>query len=213
MMRAGGATEAEKNYRRALTIADKLVDEYLNVPYYGILQAFARNRLGGLLVLTDRLEEGEPLLRQVATIVDASRGRHVRPGYFPCVAAASHQYLALARIYAGRPDEAETEYRQAVSLRMRVARDYPFSGPWHSVANTTHQLASVLSQRGLTDAAIDVHRNHVEFWKEQAVRHPDNPLVLRARGWSLNHLGSFLQSLGQWDQADEAYREAQESPD
>jgi tetratricopeptide (TPR) repeat protein len=40
-----------------------------------------------------------------------------------------------------------------------------------------------------------------------------NPLVLRVRGWSLNDLGHFLQTLGKWDEADEAYGEALKAHD
>jgi tetratricopeptide (TPR) repeat protein len=207
-----GLAEAERHLRDARRIADNLVEEYPGVPYYRTLQAGTLSALGNLLA-ADRPDEAKPLLKQAALYVDGTPDGHVPPWQLVGQAARSHESLGYLYDQAGRIDEAEAAFRQALALDTRVAQDYPNSGSCQSVRRKTRLLASVLSRRGSTEDGIEVHRKHIEFWKAQAARHPANPLVLRAHGWALNDLGYFLLTLGRWDQADEAYGEALDAHD
>jgi serine/threonine protein kinase/Flp pilus assembly protein TadD len=204
---------AERQFREARRIADELVQQYPNVPYYRTLQAGTRFALGWLLVFADRLEEARPLLELAAGYKDESPDGHVPPWQIAWQAARSNQILGIVYEQTGRLDEAENAIRQALALDMQTLSDYPNSGSCSSLSWTTKQITSLLSRRGSSDKGIAVNCAHIEFWKAQAARYPANPLVLRAYGWALNDLGDFLQTLGEWEKADRAYGEALDAHD
>jgi serine/threonine protein kinase/Flp pilus assembly protein TadD len=208
-----GLAQAEPKFRRAGRIADKLVEEYPDVPYYCTLQAGTRFALGSLLAAAGRPDEAERLLKLAAEYVDGTPDGHVPPWQLACQAARSNQFLGIIYDHAGRLDDAEKAYRQAIKLDSRVVRAYPIWSLCKKVQWNRDRLASVLSRRGSTADGIEVHRAHTEFWKRQATLQPSNPSVLRAHGWSLNGLGYYRQTLGLWEEADEAYGEALDAYD
>jgi tetratricopeptide (TPR) repeat protein len=213
MRGAPGPAAGEANFRGALRIANKLVEEYPDVPYYGTLQAGALCALGFVLLITDRPDQAEPLLKQAASAVDKTPDGHVPPWYFTCLAARSHEFLGYTFDQAGRLDEAKEAFRQALRLDMRAASEFPNSGTWVCVHNNTHRLASVLSRKGSVEDAIAVYRANAEFWEGQAAQHPSNPVVRRCHAWSLNGVAYVLQMHRRWDQADQAYDEALDAHD
>jgi tetratricopeptide (TPR) repeat protein len=210
---ARGPAMAETNYRGALTIADKLVEEYPTVPYYLTLQAGTRAALGRFLVVSDRSNEGESLLTLAASARDATPDGHVPPWFFTSVAAHAYQWLGFSHVQGGRLDEAEKAYRQALALRRQVASDYPKSGTWWRVRFGTDRVAEVLSRKGSNDDAIALYRDNIDFWKRQATLRPSNPLVLRAHAFSHYTLGYWLQMQDAWEQADQAYGAALDAHD
>src|SRR5262249_27717514 len=88
-----GLAKAERDLRDARRIADNLVEEYADVPYYRTLQAGTLSALGNLLIAADRPEEAEPLLKQAALYVDGTPDGHVPPWQLVGQAARSHESL------------------------------------------------------------------------------------------------------------------------
>jgi serine/threonine protein kinase len=213
---AGRPAEAETANRRALEIADKLVEEYPKVPNYRMLQASTRYTLGLLLVSIDRLADAEPLLTQAAkTLQDTPEGL-APPFQLWKEAARCYRRLGIVFEQVGRLDEAETAQRQALRIDRQIARDNPNSSSWMRLGYDTGRLAAMLTRRGSPLDGINVHRAHTEFWKELADRQPGNSLARLAHEWSLIGLGRVLRDSGLLlqrsdllTQADQAFGESQ----
>lgn len=172
--------EAEPHKRAAVTLARNPEEE-----------ATALNNLAQLLQNTNRLDEAEPLMRQVIEIFERSYGLN-----HPDVATALNN-LALLLQATNRLDEAEPLMRRALEI------DEASYGPDHpKVAIRLNNLAELLRETNRLDEAEPLVRLALVI--DEASYGPDHPSVAT----TLNNLAELLRETNRLDEAEPLYHRA-----
>eukprot|EP00752_Nemacystus_decipiens_P012587 g11147.t1 len=180
--RAGRMEEAERFYRRALTIQeDKLGVDNPDV-------ATTLDRLGECVSHVGRMEEAERFYRRAVTI------REEKLGVDHPDVALTLQGLGACASEAGRTEEAERYYRRALAIREKLGVDDP------NVAFTLNNLGSCELKTGRTEEAERYYRRALIILEEKlGVDHSDVALTL-------NNLGSCVLTTGRTEEAEMFYR-------
>jgi len=116
----------------------------------------------------------------------------------------------LGHLYqgAGRFQEAEATYRQALVIREKLAADLPEPDYREDLARSNTSLGSFMKERGRLREAEKLYRQAVALWKKLAV---DLPVEARYRenlAQSLDNLGNTLRDSGQLREAEELILQA-----
>ena len=157
--RSGRMSEAEAEFRAALTIRRGLADASPAVPRHRNNLAYNRRNFGDFLMRSGRTSEAEAEFRAALTIwrglADANPDRR---GFL----ASGHEALGDLLIRTGRTSEAEAEFRAALAIRQKAADASPTGiDPQHDLASSLSRLGQVEQRRGRIPEAVASFRNAI----------------------------------------------------
>ena len=125
LWQAGKPAEAEAEYRQALAIDQKLVDDHPGVPELRVRLAGSHEALGGLMSQTGKPGEAEAEYRRgLAVLRKIAENDPTNPRYRYFLAEGQNQ-LGEWLWGANKPAEAEAEFGEALAIQQKLADDNP----------------------------------------------------------------------------------------
>jgi Flp pilus assembly protein TadD len=106
----GRVAEAEKAYRQALQLYERLVAEHPQVPQYRQELATTHNNLGVLLQATGRVADAEKAYRQALQLRERLVAEHPQVPEYRQELATTHNNLGVLLQATGRVAEAEKAF-------------------------------------------------------------------------------------------------------
>jgi tetratricopeptide (TPR) repeat protein len=204
----GRQAEAEAEYRAALAIIQKLVDEHPAVTKFR--GNFALNRINLAVVLgLSRPSESEAEYRAAVAIYQKLADDHPAVTAFRSGEAYAHNGLGGLLKDTGRHRESEAEYRAAVAIYQKLADDHPAVTAFRSGEAYAHNgLGWLLFDGGRTTEAEAEHRQALVIIQKLA---DDHPAVAYLRGFLASghrNLGLLLSQTGKPSEAEAECRAA-----
>src|SRR5262249_18397278 len=122
---SGRYPEAQQTFERAVTLQERLADDFPGVIDYRLNLAQSYHHLANVLRDTEQYDEAEPSLRRAVTLFE--RLAHELPGNAQCQEglAKSHRNLGYLLWETDRPDEARPAFRRARALYDRLVDTNP----------------------------------------------------------------------------------------
>ena len=112
---------------------------------------------------------------------------------------------------AGRNEEAERAFRQALALCEKNVSDYPdVLASWADLANSGSGLALLLDRTSRPKEAIEAAQKMQECYAQLCIRTSNEPVYVAAQAVNLADLGRRLAENNRREEAKEAYRKAAE---
>ena len=172
----GEMPAAERDFRRALELLDKLVVEFPTVPRYREVLAKACNSVGVLEAETGRLDEAEghfrrqvPLARRLAEDFP-DRPEHRR------ILARALTTLGNVLNRKGRVTEAEPIIREAIDLNTAITTQSPDDLLVRfQLAMSHHDLGDLLMKQGSLEGAVACFRQAQTINEALTKTFPDKP--------------------------------------
>jgi len=124
--------------------------------------------------------------------------------------ARSQNNLGDLYLGAGRIQEAEAAYRQALVIREKLAASSPEPGYQEDLARSDTSLGSLMKERGQLQEAEKLCRQAVALWKKLAVDLPGEARYRENLAQSLDDLGNTLRDSGQLREAEELILQARD---
>jgi tetratricopeptide (TPR) repeat protein len=205
----GRLDAAEKEYRAALTLQEKLAEQFPAVPAYRKDLARSHNSLGLLLAGLSQLDAAEKEYRAALTL------REQLAEQFPAVPAyrqelaRSHNNLGLLLRDLGRLDAAEKEYRAALVLYEKLAEQFPgVHGYRQNLAGSHNNLGILLDGLRRRDEGEKAFRASLALYDKLVEQFPAVPAYRQELARSHNNLGLLLAGRSRLDAAEKEYRAA-----
>ncbi|HEV3447609.1 MAG TPA: tetratricopeptide repeat protein [Gemmataceae bacterium] len=228
LRRNGRAKEAETAYRAALAIQEPMATDVHQQAFYRLELAKSQTGLGMLFAQTDRHKEGEAEMRKAQVMLKELAGERPSPRTdSQSVAqelARNHEALSNLLLETGRTKEAETQLRDAQSIRKLVADAVPaipgfiqkFMGDVvpdtlecrQELANGYLSLGKLLQRTGRNSEALAAFHEGSAQLKKLADARPALPEDQRELVRSYNALGELLYRTGRPLEAETTYEEA-----
>jgi serine/threonine protein kinase/tetratricopeptide (TPR) repeat protein len=205
----GDVAEAERGYREAITLFQRLVDEFpKNVDYRHDLTV-AQNNLGILLQSGGRLREAEAFYRLAAQGWAGLAKALLHSDEHRQGVGHSHSNLGSVLQATGRFREAEQAFREALALFKQLADASPaVAGYRYDLARVHLNLGQVLAVLGAPDKAEEHARRAVELARKLVKDFPGDPEYRRGLAAAHNNLGMVLQAGARFADAGQAFRDA-----
>ncbi len=165
---------AEKGYRQAWPLYERLVAEHPQVPAYRQELARTHNNLGPLLQTTGRADEAEKAFRQALPLYERLVAEHPQVPTYRQQLASTHNNLGVLLKDTGRADEAEKAFRQALQLFERLVAEHP-QVPQYKVefAKTLAGLGILYGIQGKTEEALPQLERARKILGEVVQKHPE----------------------------------------
>jgi serine/threonine protein kinase/tetratricopeptide (TPR) repeat protein len=193
----GKGEEVLTNIRRAVAIAEKLVEDFPDVPSHRAYLVTARNYLASALTVRQP-DEAEKILRRNLLVTDSASEL-----------GATYRVLGDVFLAARRFPEAEEAYRQAVKCAEEMATAWP-SGHrgQYALALLLRGLAGVLAATQRPQEAEEHLRRAIPIYDKIATDYPASPHY--RDGLAAAHIehAEVLKQLGRTTAAEKAYRRA-----
>lgn len=196
--------EAEKRYRRAVSLADKVVAEAPSVhPYWLNSFRLSQERLMHLLNLAGRTQEAELVRRQSVARFEKLVAKLPKEPEYGTQLVHSHFRLGLL-VLADNPAEAEKVLRQAMALKAKLAAGSPEKPElWPDL-----YLGDVLWTAQRRPGAEHTIRQLLDIYERLAGEFPTVRVCRGELGRCYNHLGLTLAASGRLAEAEQAHRQA-----
>jgi tetratricopeptide (TPR) repeat protein len=141
----GQLPEAEKAYRQAVAVWEKLLAEFPAERDYLLQGIKTREALVKLLRETNRAQEAEEVYRQVIVRFEKLAADTPDQKHYREQVAYANWHLAGLLVTLKKLEEAEKTYRQAVAVWEKLANDLPADDwPRHELAYSHHLLGDLL---------------------------------------------------------------------
>jgi serine/threonine protein kinase len=204
----GDMPAAERDFRRALELLDKLVAEFPTVPRHREVVAKACNSLGVLEKDTGRLDEAEGhLRRQVSLVRRLAEDFPDRPDYRSILGRALTNFGTVL-YQQGHIAQSEPVLREAIELNTVIATKTPDDAQVQFyLAISHHDLGEILMKQGDPEGASSSFRNAQSINQAMATRLPDKPRYKSDLASNLDSLAMAMNALGQ-PGVDETFRAA-----
>jgi serine/threonine protein kinase/tetratricopeptide (TPR) repeat protein len=191
----GKHEEAVRNMRRAVAIAENLVEDYPDLPTYRTALVSARNQLADALAARQP-EEAEQLFRGNLPLADDDTNLE-----------AIHRGLGNVFMTTQCFSEAEQAYRQALNYAERRAAESPVAHWLQSaLANDLLVLASALTATQRPQEAEQHVRRAVVIYDQLATNFPASPDYRHGLASAHGKHAGVLKTLGRTTEAEKAYR-------
>ncbi len=204
--RLGELAEAEPEYRRAVALLTRLVDESPGLAEPRHKLANALDRLGALLAALERPTEAEAEYRRAIAVWDRlATDFPENPSHVPDLGASLNN-LAILLVDQGRQAEAEVVFRRMVVAREKLAAASPRSPDRQfALASSLINLGVVLVETGRGPEAEPLYRRALTL-HERIDREAGDVLVYRVQyARCLNNLANVLQDPQEWAEAEGYY--------
>jgi tetratricopeptide (TPR) repeat protein len=193
----GKGEEALRHIRRAVEIAEKLAEDFRDVPGHRYHLVTARNYLASALTVRQP-DEAEKLLQRNLMEADSAPQRE-----------ANYRVLGDVFLTTGRLPEAEEAYRQALKYAEELAASWP---PGHRgqypVALLHRGLAGVLAATQRPREAEEHLRRAIPIYDKLATDYQGSPHYRHELASAHVEHAGVLKKLGRTDEAEKAYRTA-----
>jgi tetratricopeptide (TPR) repeat protein len=205
----GRGVEAEEACQRAVTVLEKLADEFPNVPQYRADLASCHNQRGSLLRELGKPPESEMSLRQALAILNKLASEHPAvPRYHRDLAICHNELGLLFRDLAKWP-QAEEAFRRALSVREKLAADYPTVPSYRvELGGDRCNLGNLLRASKQPQRALEWYDKAIATLNEALRQAPsDEPArrFLRNAHWgrarAFDDLGRPADAVADWDKA------------
>ncbi|MBX7103550.1 MAG: tetratricopeptide repeat protein [Gemmataceae bacterium] len=207
----GKVSEAEAEYRAALVIQQKLVEENPTSIAYRNSLAFTRNSLGLLLSRTGRPAEAEAEYRAAMAIYEKLTRENPAVTEFRSRLGQSHHNLGSFYSAAGKYEASEAAHRAALAVRRVLVDENPSVTDYRSdLASTHNNFANLLMLLNRSAEAATQHDAALSLRRALAGAEPGNPGWRRGVALSLSNLGSMDTNAGRFEAAITRYRESAE---
>jgi eukaryotic-like serine/threonine-protein kinase len=207
----GKTSAAESEYRKAVSLLQKLVDENPTVTEFRRQLADVHQDFGVLLWRSARLTEAEAECRQALALHQRIVNENLAVTPFRDTLAMSRLNFSLLLRSADKPKDAENELREALSLARKVIEDDSVDVEFRKNLALVHlNLGLLLSGTGRPSEAVDEIREALAIEQKLA---DDNPSVTEFRlllAGSHGGLALALQAIAKMAEAETEYRAALE---
>ena len=177
--RTGEARQAERYYRAARVVCERLIADFPDVARYRTELGFSLNNLGPLLANVNRLGEAKAVLQDAVRVREhLITGEHETPFHHSAVGDSLHR---LSEVFTkeGRRAEAVALLRRAIEHQNLALKFEPANSNYHNLlARHMSSLASTLRRLGNAAAAQEAYR-------QALTQFPDNPRLNNALAWFL----------------------------
>jgi serine/threonine-protein kinase len=166
--------------------------------------------LGSSLLSKSKLDEALVAFRQARTHYEARNNEAGATAAVRYELAVVMGNMAILLDFMGKPQEAEAEYRAAITITQMLIDEYPTNGKYRdSQARNHNKLAGNLLEAGRSKEAQAEYRAALALWRVLAEEYPAVTLWPNNLGYLGNNLGWMLQTLGRSNEAEAELRAAQ----
>jgi serine/threonine-protein kinase len=207
--RLGRTEEALPGYRQALTIRQKLVDDFPAVPEYRKDLAYTHANLG--VVLAEKIEWKEAMEHYDKALAIKQK----LAGEFPDVhdyqsdLASTHNNLGALLVAQNQLAKAAEQYEKALVIQRKLAEQFPNEPDYRKdLAGMHSNMGNLLKRQNQWVKAKEQYDEALAIRQKLAHDFPDVPDYRRYLAGSHNNLAIALAGLNQLDRAAEHYRKA-----
>jgi serine/threonine protein kinase len=169
-------SDAEKQYRKAISIQERLVAHFPTMSACRWDLALSHNNLGFLLSQQGKLSEGEEEYRRALAIYAKLTADFPAVPDYRKDAARTHRNLGNALANAGKRAEAEGEYRGAISACQKLATDFPAVPEYkRELAWSRNSLGELLVALKRQPEADEEYGEALIIWKKLVSDFPATP--------------------------------------
>ena len=189
----GKRPEAEEQYRKALSIQEKLATDFPAVSGYRQTLAWSHDNLGNLLRNLGKRPEAEENCRKALSIKEKLAADFPAIPDYRQDLAVSHLNLGALLADLSQPAAAEEQYRKALSIGEKLADDFP-AEPKHRqfLAQSHDNLGILLVSHGQRQAAEEQFREGLAIQKKLAADFPALPAYQILLGKNYCNYGTFI---------------------
>jgi tetratricopeptide (TPR) repeat protein len=202
---------AEKAFRRALAIRERLVADFPAEPAYCLNLAQSYDALGQLLTdpyrAPGRYDEAEAFLDKAVNLLKRLVADYPPAPEYQMELAHSYQSLGILLEERGRAREAEQAYRQGIACYKALPPNSASAAYRRGLAQLLNNLGNSLDRTGQTQEAQEVGRQSVEEYKRLVAEFPTTPGYRNSLALALNNQGIRLRD----QQPEEACRLLEEA--
>jgi tetratricopeptide (TPR) repeat protein len=192
---------AEKKYRAALALQEKLVQQFPDVAAHRQESARSHNNLGNLLaVLPRRKKEAETEYRAALVLQEKLVKQSPDVSGYRKELAASHDNLGVLLAGLGRPGEAEAykEHRAALALRKKLAEQFSAPPSYRQELAASHtNLGLLLVRLRRHGEAEKEHRAALDLLEKMVEQFPALPDYVVDLGGGYVNFGNLEGARGQ----------------
>jgi serine/threonine protein kinase/tetratricopeptide (TPR) repeat protein len=205
----GQREEAAAGYQKALTLWQKLADEFPAVPEYRQHLASSHINLGNVLAGQSQPDKAAEQYRKALAIFQKLADDFPAVPQYRRELASSHNNLGQLLAGQSQPDKAAHHHHQALAIRQRLADELPAVPEYRQyLARSHNNLANLLVGQNQPDKAAEQYRKALAIQQKLAVEFPAVPECRQELARSHNNLGLLLAHQKQPDKAAEQYRKA-----
>lgn len=207
--RLGELTQAERSYREAAGLAEKLATEFPELPEFQHERAMSESRLGMLLLSRGDLIEAEALLRSALAIWNKLSIDSPTEAEFDHEAAVVLGHLANQWTSSGRLADAEAAYQEALERHQRLVGEFPDEQRyWLELATCHASRSKLLRKTGRLIDAESALRQALDVHVKLADKNPKSPLYPRRLAGIQIEFAQLLADFGRLPEAEGTYRQA-----
>jgi tetratricopeptide (TPR) repeat protein len=208
---AGQVGEAEKAYRQAAGVLEKLEQEAVGNAESRLELSVVYDSLAEFLGQTAQKQEAEEIRRKAVAINEKLVTDFPNsPDYR---ASLADRYRSIGdRLKETQPQEAEQAYRRAFALREKLVVDFPNLDGYYRAeyASSQGRLIGVLRKTGQSQEIETVYRQSIARWEKLAAAFPKVPEYRRELARNHNRLGLNLRIAGRAQEGQSELQNAQE---
>jgi tetratricopeptide (TPR) repeat protein len=203
----GQHLKAEKAFREAITLRERLVAEFPGEASYRADLGWSYHSLGVALAHLGRPTESDKALRRCLDLWQALATKYPAAVWYRRWHLLVQQELADL-VPADRHTGNEKALRQALPLLEAQARNDP-GGKWrYNLTATYNSLGQLLSSAGQSKEAERFFRQAVEVQRELATEFPKRPDSQHGLAAAQQRLGNLLGTVGRPQEEEQLYRES-----
>jgi eukaryotic-like serine/threonine-protein kinase len=184
---AGRVDEAEKAYRRALALAEKLVGDVPDDIEYRNYVAWSAENLGWILQEGARFDEAEPFYRQALRFIQPNAAEQPTDKKHALAAARVHRRLATVLRASGRREQALKHCEDLVA-------EFPMELEYRLLlTNVHHEIGLAAKNANKPDDAEQAFRRALQVIEATAAAFPKEPRAWEVMGHRARTLAWHLK--------------------
>ena len=207
LQKLGKRDEAVEDYRKAISIMEKLVADF---PGEDQRKDLARGYadLGHLLGAIGKHREAETAIhRSLAVWEELARDFPTNPEYLTFQASA-HNALGFRFVELGKFEEGEKALRRSIALYQSIAKSFPKQATDWDEAEPLLNLSVMFESQGKFQEAQEPIQRAVEIQEKLSSQYPASPVARNRLSYFLYYQGVVFARLGKHEAAEAAFRRA-----
>ncbi len=205
--RLGDHANAEKAYRQAIPILERLAHDSPNVFEYWQELAHSRIYLGSCLANTGRRDDAERVYREALAGAERNRQQFGHLAEYRALTGRFHHGFGCLLFYNRQVSEAEQALRRALAIQQDLTAEFPNLAEYRlDLALSQFRLSCLLEGTGRLTEAEQPSARAVALLEELAAECPDDPDYATSLPECYHRHGWILASTGRLEKAEEVYR-------
>ncbi|HEV8069049.1 MAG TPA: hypothetical protein VGP76_15030, partial [Planctomycetaceae bacterium] len=208
--RASRPADAEREYRQALALFEKLASESPSNETYRNEVGYSRCEVAALASESGRTEEAEKQHRQALAIFEKLAVDFPQNRYYRWQQCDSDWTIAGLMRRLGRLKDADKAYRDAIDVCEKVLTEAPDDAGFRErLARSHFELAEVFRAENRLDEAEKLFRQAASIWQKVGTDVPTEPVYRSHAIWTYTYrLAPMAEASGRIQEAVENYRNA-----